>query len=286
MVKPMREALKEHWPEYLMEAGGLGSFMVSACAFGVLLEHPGSPLRQAIQEPALRRLLMGLAMGLTAIGLIYSPWGKRSGAHFNPTVTATFLRLGKVAWWDGIFYILAQFAGGVAGVECAAIFLGAALGHPAVHYVATIPGRQGTVVAFVAESGISFGLMSTVLLASNTERLARFTGVFAGGLVAIYITFEAPISGMSMNPARSFGSAAASDMWTALWIYFTAPLLGMLLAAEAYVRTFGNCNVRCAKLHHQNNARCIFRCGFQHPATRADARAPESGGAHVAAKPV
>lgn len=276
----------EHWPEYLMEAVGLGSFMVSACAFGAVLEHPGSPIRQAIQDPAPRRILMGLAMGLTAIGLIYSPWGRRSGAHFNPSVTLTFLRLGKVAPWDGIFYILAQFAGGVVGVGCAAIVLGQALAHPAVHYVVTMPGQWGIVVAFLTEIVISFGLMSTVLIVSNTEGLARFTGLFAGVLVAAYITFEAPISGMSMNPARTFGSAVTADTWAALWIYFTAPLLGMLLAAEAYIRAFGNRRVRCAKLHHQNSGRCIFRCGYQQPVARADGCAKEARDAHVAIKSV
>jgi len=81
-------------------------------------------------------------------------------------------------------------------------------------------------------------------------------------LVAVYITFEAPISGMSMNPARTFGSAYWAHAWTALWIYFTAPPLGMLLAAELYLRIRGAHRVFCAKLHHHNSARCIFRCNF------------------------
>ena len=59
---------------------------------------------------------MGAIMGLTAIGLIYSPWGQQSGAHLNPAVTLTFWRLGKVATWDALFYVLAQFAGGALGV--------------------------------------------------------------------------------------------------------------------------------------------------------------------------
>ncbi len=73
--------LTEHWPEYLMEAAGLGIFMISACIFATALEYPGSPLRQSIANPIIRRGLMGLAMGLTAVGIIYSPWGKQSGAH-------------------------------------------------------------------------------------------------------------------------------------------------------------------------------------------------------------
>src|ERR1700756_1175643 len=98
-------ALQLHWPEYVMEAAELGFFMVSACLFGALYENPSSVVRQAIASPLLRRILMGLSMGLTAIAIIYSPWGKQSGAHINPSVTLTFLRLGKIKRWDALFYM-------------------------------------------------------------------------------------------------------------------------------------------------------------------------------------
>lgn len=104
--------------------------------------------------------------------------------------------------------------------------------------------------------------MMAVLIASNTSALARFTGLFAGALVATYIIVEAPLSGMSMNPARTVASAVPAAMWVALWIYFTAPLLGMLAAAELY-RRVGHRSVACAKLHHRNGYRCIFRCAYQ-----------------------
>src|SRR5881397_1562519 len=112
----MTDALKRHWPEYLMEAACLGLFMISAFTFGTILEHPDSPVHQAIPNSLLRRFLMGLAMGSTAIGIIYSPWGKQSGAHINPAVTMTFFRLGKIEPPDAFFYVMAQFAGGIAGV--------------------------------------------------------------------------------------------------------------------------------------------------------------------------
>lgn len=257
-------ALADHWPEYLMEAAALGSFMVSACTFGVLLEHPGSPLHQAIPDPLLRRAFMGLAMGLTAVAIIHSPWGKQSGAHMNPALTLSFYLLGKIQRWDAVFYALAQFAGGVLGVLLAAAALRAAVADPSVNYVVTVPGARGDLVAFVAELGISFLLFLVVLAVSNTKRLARFTGWFAGALVAAYITVEAPLSGMSMNPARTFGSAFSAGEWRALWIYFTAPPLGMLLAAAAYRAWRGSHAVFCAKLHHHNDRRCIFHCRFNH----------------------
>ncbi len=254
-------ALLQHWPEYLIEAIGLGLFMISACLFVTLLEHPDSPVRQAITEPMLRRIPMGLAMGLTAVVLIYSPWGQRSGAHFNPSVTLTFWRLGKVAPWDAVFYVVAQFVGALAGVSVAAAILESRLAHPSVSYAATLPGR-GAGIAFVAEFVISLLLMTVVLTVSNRPHLNRFTGLCAGALVASYIVFEAPLSGMSMNSARTVSSAVYAQAWMALWVYFTAPLLGMLSAAQLYVSTHGARRIFCAKLHHDNAQRCIFRCDY------------------------
>jgi aquaporin Z len=240
-----------------MEAACLGGFMVSACLFGALLGYPGSPLNHLVPDGIGRRALMGLAMGATAVALIFSPWGQQSGAHMNPSVTLTFLRLGKVRPWDALFYVLAQFAGGLAGVLVARAFLGQVLAHPAVNYVVTVPGAWGPGVAFASELVIAFLMMTTVLVVSNGP-LARWTGLFAGALVFAYITFEAPLSGMSLNPARTLGSALPAMTWTALWVYFTAPLLGMLGAAEAYVAARSAASVHCAKLHHQNARRCIF----------------------------
>jgi aquaporin Z len=242
-----------------MEAAELGFFMVSACVFTTLLFHPGSSVRVALPDPTLRRVLVGIAMALTAVCIVYSPFGKQSGAHFNPSLTLTFLRLDKIAPADALFYVVAQFVGAVTSVLVATV-LGDRLADAAVNYAATLPGRAGAGVAFVAEVAISFLLMTVVLRVSNHPRLARFTGFFAAALVAAYISVEAPLSGMSMNPARSFGSAVFARAWAPLWVYFIAPPLGMLLAAEAYVRLDGA--VFCAKLHHDNPSRCIF-CAYR-----------------------
>jgi aquaporin Z len=245
-----------------MEAGGLGLFMVSAAVVTAAFEYPHSPLHDLIPDPVLRRIVIGLAMGMTAVGLIYSPWGKRSGAHLNPAVTVTFFRLGKMRGSDALAYVMAQFIGGTIGLWLAAQILGGAIAHPAVNYVVTVPGPDGVAIAFAAEALISFGLMFVVLVVSNRPSLNRWTGMFAGALVATYIAVEAPLSGMSMNPARTFASAVPASLWTGYWLYLTAPLIGMLSAAECYARTSGIHRVLCAKLHHHNNTRCIFRCGY------------------------
>jgi aquaporin Z len=245
-----------HWPEYLGEAALLGAFMLVACVGGVLLDHPAAAAVRAIPDPFARRALFGLAMGVTAIAIIYSPIGKRSGAHINPSVTLAFLRLGKVKPCDAAFYVAAQLAGATAGVLLARAALGAQLADPAVHFVTTRPGASGLLVAFVAEAAISFVLMAVVLAVSGS-RHAAWTGVCAGTLVVLYVTFEAPLSGMSMNPARSLGSAIVAGEPQALWIYFVAPPLGMLAAATVMRR---RATRACAKLHHAPDVPCIF-CG-------------------------
>ena len=256
----MRTALATHWPEYLIEGIGLGLFMLSACIFGALFGHPGSPA--AVARPLAMRALMGTAMGGTALALVLSPWGQRSGAHFNPAMTLAFYRLGKIAPADAAYYVAAQFAGGAAGVLVAAAVLRSALAHPAVRYVVTV-GAYGNGIAFAAETAISFGLMTAVLVFANVPSWNRFTPLVAAALVALYITFEAPLSGMSMNPARTLASALPARFWDGLWIYFVAPPVGMVAAAECYLR-LGAPRVLCAKLHHANGERCIFRCAFPH----------------------
>jgi aquaporin Z len=122
-VKKTVAALGAHWPEYLCEALGLGLFMISAGTFGTLLFGAASPL--AGSDPLLVRFWMGVAMGATAIALIYSPLGRRSGAHLNPATTLTFFRLGKIEGADAFWYTVAQCLGGIGGVVAVRGLLGA-----------------------------------------------------------------------------------------------------------------------------------------------------------------
>ena len=260
--KNAKRAFTRHWPEYMIEGLCLGMFMISACSFSALLEHPASPVRMVIASPDLRRFLAGIAMGLTAILLIYSPLGTRSGAHMSPATTLTFFRLGKLEKWDAVFYVVSQFMGGVVGTLLAFAALGQSLVHKNVNFAITRPGMQGIAAAFMAEVVITFLLMTVILNVSNSRNHARFTGLAAGMMVMLFITFEAPLSGMSMNPARSFASDFVGMQWQSIWIYFTAPLIGMLSAAELFVRTRGLHSVICAKLNHSGTVRCIFRCGY------------------------
>lgn len=252
------QAWSRHWPEYLIEAGALGTFMVSAGLFTVAFESPAFPLHRAFADAFTRRALIGLAMGATAVTLIYCPWGRRSGAHMNPAVTLTYLALGRVRATDALFYALAQTVGATVGVLLVWAIAGSAFSAPEVQFVATLPGPAGPAIAFLAELGISALLMLTVLELSGRPALAGYTGLCAGVLIAAFVTFEAPLSGMSMNPARSFASAAPSGLWQHFWIYLLAPPLGMLTAA--LVRQRLSAQSGCAKLAHDTRRHCIH-CG-------------------------
>jgi aquaporin Z len=127
----------------------------------------------------------------------------------------------------------------------------------------TAPGPWGVGIAFLAEFTISLLMMSTILWTSNSRRWSRFTPIFAAALVAVFIAVEAPLSGMSMNPARTLASAYSAEEWNSLWIYFTAPPLSMMLASVLYRSQRGTHAVFCAKLHHANQQRCIFNCRYE-----------------------
>lgn len=257
-----RIALSSHWPLYLYEGLELALFMISACVCTVILFHSGYPALLAIPSAIMRRMLMGIGMGVTAILIIHSPMGKRSGAHFNPAITLTYLRLRKIAVWDAAFYVLFQFAGAVFGVGVSSLLLGRRLADPSVDYAVTVPGQFGTGAAFAAEFFMATLLMVIVLWMSNRPRIAPYTSYAVGALIAFYILLFAPVSGFSINPARTTGSAVFAHLWTACWLYFPAPLLGMLVAGEVYLRSNGEDRVLCAKLHPDPAYPCPFRCHF------------------------
>ena len=260
--KPLFSVLKRNWPLYIYEAIELGLFMIYACAFTLVFFDPSSPAFHLFPSAFVRRIFMAFAMGLTAILIIHSPMGKRSGAHFNPVITLTYLRLGKISLCDAAFYVVFQFIGGICGVAIAAAVFGNSLSRPAVEYAVTVPGRYGIVAAFFAELFMAIVLMAVVLLLSNTARLAIYVSYSVGVLIALYTFFFAPISGFSINPARTTGSALFAGVWTAGWLYFVAPLMGMLSAAEVYTRLGVNARVLCAKLHPDPALPCPFLCSF------------------------
>jgi len=109
--------------------------------------------------------------------------------------------------------------------------------------------------------------MGVVLWTSNRPPLAPWTSYLMGILITFYVFFFAPVSGFSINPARTTGSAVFAGVWTAIWLYFTAPIIGMLLSAEIYLRSQGRDRILCAKIHADNEYDCPFLSNYpgHHP---------------------
>lgn len=219
--------MKDKLELYLCEALGLGIFMISAGFFAAVIDRPDMPLYHYIPSEILRRAIIGITMGLTAFFIINSSFGKKSGAHINPSVTIVQYRLGNINAIDAIFYILFQFIGAALGVLLIYLLMPHPIASPPVNYIVTRPYPTIT-IAFIAEFVISFILITVVLYSNTTKSLSAYTATFVAIMIAVFITIEAPFSGMSMNPARSFGSAIIANQWPAFWIYCIAPPLGMI----------------------------------------------------------
>ncbi|RRA49268.1 MIP/aquaporin family protein [Acidipila sp. EB88] len=240
--------------------------MFLVCLLIVVLESPTSVLFRSIPDDRTRLVILAAAIGVVVSVIIQSPWGKRSGAHLNPAVTIAFLRLRRIQPWNAFFYVLSHFVGAFLGVMGILLTVGSSFRNPPVHYAVTVPGPSGDFMAFLAETLISALLMALILFFIRSSRRIAFTGVAVGALIAILITVESPISGTSMNPARTLATAFAGRVWQHLWIYLFGPLLGMLIAAEVHRHFWPEAPARdplsCAKLLHPDTVRCIH-CGHQ-----------------------
>ncbi len=231
----MKASFKKNRKHYLQEALGLAIFMISACFFGAMMFSEKSLWHHSIPNELWKNMLMGVLMGITALFIFYSPWTAPSGSHINPAVTITFLRLDKMCWYDAFFFIIFQIAGGTIAVILMQKLMGSILTDSPVHSAVTIPGKTGMWWAMITELIIAFVTMSMVLFTSNNPKLKKYTRIFAGCLVCIWVIVAGPITGFGMNPARSFASAFPAGIWTAFWIYLVIPFAGMLLAAEFFL---------------------------------------------------
>jgi aquaporin Z len=245
-----------------MEAAELAMLMLCICGAGSLLYARNSPVAGVELSSVARSALMGAIVAGATFIIIRSPFGRRSGAHFNPALTVAYFSLGRIHRWDAFGYIVAHFFGGIVGVFFAHQLFGADLSDLPERYVVTLPGRNGSLFAFIAELLTSFALMWVVLAASNHPRLAPYTPILVALVTVFYYMLSMSISGYSVNPARSFSSALFAHIWQGIWIYFFAPGFGMLAAAALYRKVAGADRIYCAKVFHDLQSPCPFNCRF------------------------
>jgi aquaporin Z len=253
--------MRRNLSAYLSEFAGTALMLfigVSAVAF---MWAPGSPV-PVVSNGALRRLLTGIMFAGGATAVVYSPLGQISGGHINPAVTIAFWRLGKVPTRDAVIYIVMQFLGAFAGAYAAGVAWGPLT--TGVQYAATVPGEgYSWAGALVAETFITFLLVFTIFVCVNKPRIAPRTGLIAGSLVALLVMIEAPVTGTSLNPARTLGPAVLAPNYAALWVYFVGPVAGALIAVAAYRGQWGAQTV-CAKLYHTEKYPCPFdTCSYR-----------------------
>ena len=195
----------------------LGTFLlVLAAAGGGLLHAKGEiGLPAAVVAPGLMVLAVILSMGAV------------SGAHLNPVVSLAFALRGDFPWRRVPYYIVAQLV----GATLACLFLLSIFGN-VEHLGATLPGAgYHAWQAFLFEIALTGGLVTVVLgTASAAQNVGTIGALGVGGYVALAGLWAAPVSGTSMNPARSFGPALVAGHWTAYWAYVAGPLLGAAIA--------------------------------------------------------
>ena len=205
----MKKVLAEYIGTFALVFAGTGSVIIDQQANGIIT-HVG----------------IAITFGLVLMSMIYT-FGGVSGAHFNPAVSIAFSAGGKLPVAELPGYIVAQILGAISASLILKFLF------PANELLgATIPSGPA-MQSFVLEMIITFLFMLVIIDVALGEQKI-FAGIAIGGALAFLILFEGPISGGSLNPARSIGPAIASGHFEHLWIYLTAPVIGALGAIPVY----------------------------------------------------
>ena len=218
---PTTAGERERWAPYLAE--GIGTF-------GLVFAGCGAIMIDRLSGGQVTHVGVGLVFGLIITVMIYA-LGHISGAHLNPAVTLGFVLVRHFPPRRLVGYWLAQLTGAILAAGCLRLLLG-----DTAHLGATIPaGSGGAWQSFGLEVLLTFFLMFVIMaMATDTRAVGQAAALAIGATVGLEALFAGPISGASMNPARSLGSALISWTWTDQWVYVLAPLLGAAVGAYVY----------------------------------------------------
>jgi aquaporin Z len=213
----------------------VGTYLhILAGIFAVTLGFaPASPLRHAIDDPMTRRLIVGLLFVGSAIAVAVSPLGRRSGGHLNPAISVGFWLHRRLSGRSTASYVAAQSAGAVAAATTAAVLAHSSVA--AVGYAVTRPGRGiAAPVAAVLETGETALVLLVIFTLMSSARTARLTPLAIWPLISTYVWLLAPLTGASVNPARSLGPALVGHHLRDYWVYLVGPLTGAVVAATVW----------------------------------------------------
>jgi MIP family channel proteins len=197
--------------------------------FGLVFAGCGAIMINALSKGQITHVGVGLVFGLIITVMIYT-FGHISGAHFNPAVTLAFVLTRHFPLQRLLFYWVAQLVGAILATLCLYILLGnvASLG-------LTLPLNGNEWQSFGIEILLSFFLMIVIMaMATDTRAVGPAAALAIGGTIMLEALFAGPLSGASMNPARSLGPALITGIWTAQWLYLFGPFLGTIAGALVY----------------------------------------------------
>ena len=248
-----------HWPEYGAELLGTAWLVLLGLSAVVFDFGTGLPVSRLIPDRSARLLITGLLFAGSGSLVAISPLGRLSGAHINPSVSLAFWVQGKMRFYDLVGYVIGQLLGAILGETLLVLIWG---GYAAsVHNGMTLPGAGYPLwLVFLAEVALTALLVFLIFLFVSSHRLMHWTPLMAWLLIATMVWQEAPISGTSLNPARSLAPALLSWFWTDQWLYCIAPPLGALLAVAAFrLFTASERDVLTGKLFHVPHYRSVFK---------------------------
>lgn len=244
------------WSPLVAECIGTALLLLIGLSLVIVMFGTGSPMAVMIPNEGVRRLITGFLFGTTGATIALSAIGKESGAHINPVVTLGFCLMGKLDARIGLFYVLAQLIGAILGSF--PLLAWGAMGQ-SVAFGATLPGQgYANHTVLLGEVITTFALIAGLCVFLGFRKLRPFTPAMFPFLYAVMVYAEAPISGTSTNPARSFGPAVISGQWQGWWIYWLGPLIGTLIAL--FVCNSLADRIEVAKVYHFESDRVgIFR---------------------------
>jgi len=250
----------KHWPEYLCEFIGTAILLLGGVSAVYLNFGTHTPIADLDLPYSARLLLTGFLFAGTGTLVVYSPLGQRSGGHLNPVISLGFFILKKLKAKDMVMYVVMQFLGAATGAYLASHLYSGAVQE--INLAMTLPDKDySTGSIFLFETLATGLLVSLIFVVTSIRVLARFTGVFAGLLVACEVYVIAGITGASMNPARSFGPAFIVGNFDEFWIYLTAPLVASIIVSVLFKTIFFD--PLCGKLFHPHqDTHCIFKCNY------------------------